>query len=232
MRTWSLIFAAALLAACRKAPVENRINPEVVSPGTKIHGKSYGEWSAEWWKFVQSIPSPDNPFLHDGKCEVGQSGPVWFLTGKWGESPVVAARHCAVPSGKYLFFPVVCVEADNEGFNPPKTVEELRAGARELVDSFVGMKCWLDGKDLQGLGSVQDSPYRVVSPVFRCKAPAGDFRGFLAGTLVDPVVFDGVVLMLEPLAAGRHTIRYTASALANSYSYDVTYQVDIAPPKK
>lgn len=212
--------------------MENRINPHVVSPGTKIHGKSYGEWSAEWWKFVQSIPSPDNPLLHDDKCEVGQSGPVWFLTGKWGESPIVATRHCGVPSGKYLFFPVVNVASDNVGYVPPKTVDELRAGAREGINSYVGTKCWLDGKEIHGLSSVQDSPYRVVSPVFSCRAPAGDIRGYPAGMLVDRVVADGVFLMLEPLAAGRHTIRFTASSLAMSYSFDVTYQIDIVPPKK
>ena len=232
MRTWSLIFALALWPACRKAAVENRINPDVVSPGTKIHGKSYGEWSAEWWKFVQSIPSSDNPFLHDDKCEVGQSGPVWFLTGSWAQSPIVATRHCTVPSGRYLFFPVVSVVADNVGFDPPKTVDELRAGARELVNSHVGTKCWLDGKELQGLGSVLDSPYRVVSPPFRYRASAGDLHGYPAWMLVDPVVSDGIFLMLEPLAAGRHTIRYTGSSLTNPYSYDITFLIDIVPPKK
>ena len=153
MRAWSLIFTLALLPACRKAAVENRINPNVVSPGTKIHGKGYGEWSAEWWKFVQSIPSSDNPLLHDDTCEVGQSGPVWFLTGKWGGSPIIATRHCTVPSGKYLFFPVVDICLDNVGYDPPKTVEELRAAAREQINSYVGTRCWLDGKDLQGLSS-------------------------------------------------------------------------------
>ncbi len=232
MRTWSLIFAVALFSACRKAAVENRINPGVASPGTRIHGKSYGEWSAEWWKFVQSIPSSDNPLLHDDKCEVGQAGPVWFLTGKWGDSPIVATRHCTVPSGKYLFFPVVNIIFDNVGFDPPKTVDELRAVAREGVNFYVDMKCWLDGQELQGLGSAQDSPYRVVSPVFSCRAPARDFRGYPAGTLVYPVVSDGIFLMLEPLAAGRHTIRFTATSLTISYSFDITYQLDVVPPKR
>jgi hypothetical protein len=232
MRAWSLIFALVLLPACRKAAVENRINPEVVLPGSKIRGKSYGEWSAEWWKFVQSIPSSDNPLLHDDKCEVGQSGPVWFLTGQWGESPIIATRYCTVPSGKYLFFPVINIAADNVGYNPPKTVDELRADAREHINSSVGTKCWLDGKELQGLSSAENSPYRVVSPVFSCRAPAGGFRGYPAGTLVDPMVSDGVFLMLEPLAAGRHTIRFTASSLVSSYSFDITYQIDIVPLKK
>ncbi|MBZ5623663.1 MAG: hypothetical protein LAQ69_33920 [Acidobacteriia bacterium] len=231
MRTWSLIFALALLPACRKAAVENRINPDVVSPGTKIHGKSYGEWSAEWWKFVQSIPSSDNPLLHDDKCEVGQSGPVWFLTGKWTESPIVATRHCTVPFGKYLFFPVVSAACDNIGNDPLKTVDELRALCRGLVDFHTG-NCWLDGKELQRVDATSDSPYRVVSRVFSYIVPAGGVFGAPAGMLIDPVVSDGIFLMLEPLAAGRHTIRFSGSSLTTSYSYDITCLIDVVPPKK
>jgi hypothetical protein len=203
-----------------------------VEPGTRIYGKSNAEWSAEWWKFVSSIPKSDNPLLHDDKCEVGQSGPVWFLTGKWGESPVVATRHCTVPSGKYLFVPVVSAFVDNVGYSPPKTVDEMRGLAREAVNSSVNTKCWLDGRDLQGLSSALDSPYRAVSPAFKHRTVTEDPRGYPAGTLIDPLVGDGIFLMLEPLAAGRHTIRVTGSHLAASYSYDITYQIDIVPPKK
>lgn len=93
MRVWSLNFPLALLPACRKAAVEPPINPGVVEPVTRIHGKSYGECIEQWCKYVVTTPASHNPLLHDDKCEVGQSGPVWFLTGKWGESPVMVTRH-------------------------------------------------------------------------------------------------------------------------------------------
>jgi len=231
MRMLSLILTLALLPACRKTIVEAHNDPQVVPPGSKIVGKSYAEWSAELFKFEYSIPSSDNPFLHDDKCEVGQSGPVWFLTGKWAESPVVATRHCTIPPEKYLFLPVASCSADNLGFDPPKTVEELRAVARSEIDSHTA-SCWLDGKELLHIDTASDSPYRVVSPVFSYRIPAGGVLGGNRETLVDPVVSDGVFLMLKPLAAGRHSIRITGSSLAHPYSYDITYEIDIAPPKK
>ena len=178
---------------------------------------------------MYSIPLSDNPLHHDDKCEVGQSGPVWFLTGKSGESPMVATRHCTIPAGKYLFFPVVNVSNDNSGIVPPKTIDELRAEAKEAVDSYTS-RCWLDGKELQGVGP--DSSYRVMSPVFSYRVPAGGVWGTPAGTLVDPVVSDGVWVMLKPLAAGRHTTRFTASSSTLSYAFDITYQIDIVPAKK
>ncbi|MBI4905110.1 MAG: hypothetical protein HY820_15860 [Acidobacteria bacterium] len=231
MRAWSLIVALALLPACRNTAPESHGSTVVVPPGAKIHGKTYGEWSAEWWKFVRSVPSSDNPLLHDDKCGVGQSGPVWFLTGKWGPSPIVVTRRCSVPFGKHLFFPVVSAVADNVGYDPPKSVHDLTAMVREAVNSHVGTMFWLDGKDIQ-IGSVSDSPYRVMSPVFSFRVRAGDVLGNPAGMLVDPVICDGIFLMLEPLAAGRHTIRYTASSLSVSFSFDVTYHLDILPPGK
>jgi hypothetical protein len=33
------------------------------TPEPKIYGKTYGEWSAKWWKWVKSIPAQSNPLL-------------------------------------------------------------------------------------------------------------------------------------------------------------------------
>ena len=87
-------------------------NPTVIPHTARPYGLSYGQWSARWWQFVFSIPAADNPQLHDDKCEVGQSGPVWFLTGKFCveescQSFLSATRSCTIPAGKALFFPIV-----------------------------------------------------------------------------------------------------------------------------
>jgi hypothetical protein len=39
--------------------------------------------TAQWWQWVLSIPTDNNPTLDTtGKdCMVGQQGPIWFLTG-------------------------------------------------------------------------------------------------------------------------------------------------------
>ncbi len=229
MRVWSLILVLVLLLACRRAPVPTRTTLEVVPPTTRVHGKTYGEWSAEWWKFVYETPSSDNPLLRDDKCEGAQSGPVWFLFPKHGTSPLVVTRYCAVPSGKYLFFPVSSATSDNVGRTAPMTVDELRADARKAIAPYTP-KCWLDGNELQGV--TLDSPYRVVSPVFRFRPPASNVLQYPAGLPVDPVVGDGVWIMLEPLAAGHHIIRFSSSSLATASVYDFTYNVDIVPLKK
>src|SRR5437660_1603265 len=40
---------------------------------------SYGELSAQWWKWAHSIPVSQHPLLDNGLCSVGQSGNVWNL---------------------------------------------------------------------------------------------------------------------------------------------------------
>ena len=61
----------------------------ILSPTEKHHGKTYGEWGDAWWQFVVSIPTPNNPLIDPtgADCDVGQSGPVWFLVG----APILAA---------------------------------------------------------------------------------------------------------------------------------------------
>jgi hypothetical protein len=225
------LFVLGLLAACRTAPVASGGDPGVVPPGARVFGKSYGEWSAAWWQFVYSIPKSDNPLLRDDRCEARQSGPVWFLTAKWGDSPVIATRHCTVPFGTYLFFPIVNMGSNNVGVSPPHSVDELLAEARQNLDTVMNTRCWVDGREIRGLSPAVNSPYRVASPVFRLKAPVDGVHGWPPNTIV-PMVADGLYLMLEPLPAGRHTIRFTGDFLSANYSLDMKYDVDVAPRKK
>src|SRR5438093_206116 len=105
--------ALALLVATSLAHAGGRNqNPGVLPINSTPYGKTYGEWSAEWWKWAYSLPVDQNPFFDETGCEHGangQSGPVWFLTGVVNVSGT-AERGCTVPAGKALFFPILNVE--------------------------------------------------------------------------------------------------------------------------
>jgi hypothetical protein len=57
--------------------------------------------TAQWWQWVLSIPTDNNPTLDTTgeDCMVGQQGPIWFLTGAnfGGETPPVT-RSCSMPA--------------------------------------------------------------------------------------------------------------------------------------
>ena len=86
------------------------LNPRVIPPFAKAHGKTYGDWGAEWWKWTLGLPAEGHPILQDDcegpdcSCDAGQSGSLWFLTGTFGGT---AVRSCTVPTGKTLFFPLL-----------------------------------------------------------------------------------------------------------------------------
>src|SRR6266568_2095937 len=93
-------------------------NSGIFPPNSSPYGKTYGEWSAEQWKWLFSIPlsiSPANDFTGANGAQ-GQSGPVWFLAGSFCPEPptpcsnFTLTRILTVPAGKPLFFPILDAE--------------------------------------------------------------------------------------------------------------------------
>jgi hypothetical protein len=201
-----------LLATTAPAQAAGRnVNPGVVPVGASAYGKTYGEWSAEWWKWAYSLPVNQNPFFDETGCAHGangQSGPVWFLTGVINVSGT-AERDCTLPAGKALFFPILNFECDNlcPPISPPLDAPALAALCKGFMDGATNLACEVDGVPIQDLPS-----YRVTSPTFSVTFPENNvFQLFgcdvPAGTY-SPFVSDGVFLLLRPLSAGQHTIHF------------------------
>src|SRR3990170_3657933 len=58
-------------------------NPGVLPINSHAYGASYGEWSAQWWRWVYSLPVAENPWFDEtGEMAAnGQAGHVFFLVG-------------------------------------------------------------------------------------------------------------------------------------------------------
>ena len=130
-------------------------------------------------------------------------------------------RTCNIPTGTFLFFPVLNGEFDNLFCpNTNFTAEELMAAAALGIDDIVpgSMTATIDGSAVSGLAN-GNSIYRAPSPWFSYTLPAdnvGQFFGcvFPAGTTPPPVdghpgaIADGIYLMLTPLSPGTHVIHF------------------------
>jgi len=98
----------ALVIAAPMAQAQSNVDPRVVAPNDAraLTGKTYGEWSAEWWKYVFSLPLNRNP-LDDNTgrlCSEAQSAasPVFFFVGTLaGPSPT---RTCTVKAASFYSF--------------------------------------------------------------------------------------------------------------------------------
>src|SRR4051812_17645846 len=95
---------AVLVVASSLFVVVGRVGAGVVPPHGTVAGHSLEEYSAEWWQYATSIPTPDNPLFDDtgAKAHLGQSGPVFFLVGKFstqfvpGGPPISATRSITI----------------------------------------------------------------------------------------------------------------------------------------
>ncbi len=60
----------------------------------------------QWMRWGMEQPYTTGPIadMTGDACAMGQEGPVWFLAGTYGGA---VTRHCTIPAGKKLYFPLV-----------------------------------------------------------------------------------------------------------------------------
>jgi hypothetical protein len=208
-------------------PIKVYAQAEAFPPGSNPHGLSYGEWSAEWWKWLDGIPKDRNPAADKtgAFCSVNQNttGPVWFLAGTWGSKE---ERSCAIPDGKsILISPIemLCSPADQPGM---KTEEDMRKCAKEDQDKVKLVKVTVDGIEVPNI-----SDYRFQSPLFNLSLPENNVQGVPAQEVQG--VSDGYFVMLKPLSSGEHEIRSTGSLAevtvegTQNFASDVIYHITV-----
>lgn len=192
----------------------------VFPPQSHPYGHSYSEWLIRYVRWWMAAPAPENPVLdHTGAhCAVGQSGPVWYLPGNGGGTDI---RTCTVPSGKALgIFPAGGETATVIGGGD--TFAALRSTAKGMA-VVTEADVTVDGVHLMNLLT----RYRFETPLFTYSYPADNFMG-VPGPGTTKSVADGILVMLAPLSAGRHTVDLRFSyGPPVSTAGEVTYHLTI-----
>jgi len=193
------VFVWALSSSSQGHAVEAP-KPVVLPPGATVHGKTLGEWSAEWWRWLLAIPEPESPAKDPigARCHLGQKSPVFFIPGSFGET---YHRSCTVPCGQYVFFPIV----NDLEWSPThicSDCQQCRGIAQGFMDQVAVLECEIDGEAVPDLGD-----HREESPCFDFTVPDNNVLGLAAGTY-GPAVSDGFWIMIEPMAPGNHTLHF------------------------
>jgi len=189
---------------------------KVIDRDSVVYGRTYADWMAAWNQWSFSLPVDVHPLFTDGDCSVGQSGPVWFLGGAF-IAPWTRVRHCDIPAGKALFFPVWDWEdsameeglAENPGNPTDQQIATLRSNVFGWLNQYLNpnMTCWIDQKPIRNF--LRD--FRIQSTVFGITLPDNNLWSrvygitFPAGTYF-PAVDDGWDVMLAPLPPGDHVV--------------------------
>ncbi|MDC0745286.1 hypothetical protein [Polyangium mundeleinium] len=243
------LFAVLALACSGKDPEPPPPPPEYLfDVEAQPFGKTYEQWAEAWFQWAFSIPKAENPIL-EGPCDQDQMGDVFFLVGNTGGQ---TTRACTVPSGKAIFFPIVNSIArtcpEYVAIDPNQTCEALTSEPEihDIATSFfedyeVTATLEIDGNSITGLedrrahtATFDDPTSSQAEDIFGTPC-SGPIRENSCGVPVDSTriaAADGYWVMLKPLSAGDHEVRFTAKIVTapdQAFELDVTYNLTIAP---
>lgn len=227
------LLAPVSLASGQAAVAKN--GAHVMPPDSHPAGNSYAEWSAVWWRWVADIPVSRSPINDPGGPESqictdgeGQSGNVWFLAGSAG-NPVgtVITRYCTIPSGKFVFFPIINSQCGNFVERTDDTEAMKRARCAVNINQVRLLQADIDGEAVRGdLADFRfQSPYVTdwfAGPENRYGYPVGANYQFVS---------DGYWLMIPPLSVGEHTIQYRGLRVRadnTTFNTEVRYHLTVA----
>jgi hypothetical protein len=225
----SRLLAIAMLAAIGLSLVLWSAPPPGEA-GPPPHAQAFGLLSRDWWQWVLSIPAEDNPLLDEtgAKVALNQSGDLWYLAGVLNVTGT-AVRTAIIPSGKWLFFPVLNYEFDNYLCLVPDLTLSIGQGRkfiRDVLDTAVDLTVEVNG--------VPHAYKRATSPPFAITLPEDSVflqvgcPDALAGTYA-PAVSDGYWALLKPLPVGEHTIHFHGALpdLLPPFTVDITYKLTV-----
>jgi hypothetical protein len=191
----------------------------IFPPQSHPYGRSYGEWSAKFWKTGIELPVAGNPLAEGGCGDL--SGRIMFLA-----APIISSTiSCTVPKGTALFVPALTVECSSleppeSGFHGDTAAEQAEC-ATYWSDHIVNPSVDIDGLPVPNIAS-----YRVVSPQFSFTAPDPNILG-VAGGGAGTSVADGYYLIVAPMSEGRHTVR-VRGALRFSVAAGDPFDLDLS----
>jgi hypothetical protein len=210
-------------------PVAASNSLSIFPPDSKPYGLTYDEHVQNFWKWLLSIPSSENP-LDDktgDKCAASQTSSnssVFYLSG--GEGKV--ERTCTVPAGKGLLIPVMLVEQSDKEI-PRASVEVLTNAAKQDQDGVNSLYLKIDNEeytynDLLKYRIQPTEPFQVIFP------DNGIFGVADGGP--SQAVADGWYIISEPLTPGNHTVHFRSSlscpdvgCIEPAFAMDVKYNI-------
>jgi hypothetical protein len=173
-----------------------------VPPTAKVTGLSQVEYAIRWWQWSNRVPAGVRPYQDPtgAQCGLNQTGEVWFLAGTDGTGDVV--RHCTMPAGKYVFFPVINMIAHSKP-GVPLTCGQANTAAAANNDHLVHAEVLIDGEAVPDVAR-----HRLATPQCFDAFPVAPYLKRAQSYF--PAATDGYWLMLEPLPPGVHWIRVNA----------------------
>jgi hypothetical protein len=189
----------------------------------KPYGKTYGAWTARWWKWIYSIPSEINPLLdltgEHWKTDQPSSD-VWFLVGIFGDvQKTFPLRSIEMESGRSILFPVLNCEANKLEF-PEMSHDDLVKHVVNDVNTVVKKECTVNGKRLRPVLIASDPK------IFSLRIPKNNALGAKNTGLTDATAY-GYWIFLKSLPKGKYNICFEGSCEFGKLNSGADYEVNV-----
>lgn len=189
-----------------------------------IAGKALHQYANIWWQWTSSMSDKTSPVRDKigDKCHINQQGDVWFLAGGYGTSKI--KRHCIIPTGKHIFFPIINMAYWSKN-DISKTCEEVKQESALNNSELYFVYAELDGHSIPNIRN-----NRIKSK------DCFDLHELLIQTQtakkVYPTATDGYWLMLRPLSKGIHSLKFNAqynhnTAVHGNMMQDIEYTIEV-----
>lgn len=200
-----------------------------VKPASGPYGKSYAEWTKEWWKYVMSFDCNTNPLNYPVlSYSIDQRGPVIFLV---GSKNGIASRDIEMSGNKAILVPVIntissfpCVDPSLAPAPGQNLEQYLKSANNQLMDQDTNMKALLDGKPIR-----ITNENRIDTDVFYFTGRK-DLIYCLDACVtgqVQAAVSDGYWIMINGLTRGKHVLRIHAEILQSGIVVDANYTLHV-----
>jgi len=192
-------------------------------PESRIFGMTYGEWTAEWWKWLLSIPVSTNPLADESGqyATLHQLSNVWFLAGSFPKTgQIFPSRKARLSGERPILFPVINCEANSLEYPELTSESELVEHVTTDMNTIVKRDCLINGEKV--------IPHRIASEphIFSLTIHKDNAFGVREGGTTY-ATSDGYWVFLKPLMRGHYQISFEGSCEFGRLNSGAVYELEI-----
>jgi hypothetical protein len=232
LRIAGLALVALLAVLVMPMSASGKAGPVILPANSHPFGKTYGEWSAEWWKQAYAVDTTvaGQPF-GTGQVDCAQLGVrnVVFLVGTTLTTGPSAERSCTVPPGRALLIPLInaeCSEAVDGMHTYADRLDCARGYMNQVVTSSLELIFRAGDEPPVKVPASTLASFRFDSPPFTWTSGANSPFPVDAFTN-NPAAANGFYVMLAPLPPGSYDITFGGEAPGLGFSTMATYHLTV-----
>ena len=190
----------------------------------KPYGKTYGEWTANWWQWALSTPRQCNG-VADGTGQHWKTNQppsdVYFLAGNIAKvKKSFPHRSITMEYGRSILLPVLNCEANTLEYPHLKNHDDLIRHVVHDVESVVKKELFINGIKIEPIHIPSDPKIFSVSI---CEDNAFEINN----TGSTDATADGHWAFLKPLPKGSYTLRFEGSCESGRLNAGAFYNLKI-----